>query len=74
MNILLNTVLYFFRQKGVWWNRQLLNAEFLPPMDKNNQVLLDNLKAHKIVLSNRTPLPVNPVFKRKFEILILSMF
>lgn len=35
------------------------------PMDKNNQALLDTLKVHKILLSNRTSTPINPVFKRK---------
>lgn len=64
------TIFYVFREKGVWWNRQLLNSEFIPPMDKQNQVLLDTLKTHKMLLSNRTPLPVNPVFKRKFEFLV----
>lgn len=58
----------FCREKGIWWNRQLLNAEYVTPMDINNQVLLDTLKAHKILLSNRTPLPVNPVFKSKFQL------
>jgi len=58
------------REKGIWWNRQVLNSEFIAPMDKNSQVLLDTLKSHKILLSNRTPLPVNPVFKRKCYFLI----
>lgn len=58
------------REKGIWWNRQVLNSEFIAPMDKNSQVLLDTLKSHKILLSNRTPLPVNPVFKRKYYFLI----
>jgi hypothetical protein len=52
------------RERGVWWNRIILNSEFIAPMDKNNQVLLDTLKSHKILLSNRTPLPVNPIFKQ----------
>jgi len=58
------------REKGIWWNRQVLNSEFIAPMDKNSQVLLDTLKSHKILLINRTPLPVNPVFKRKRYFLI----
>jgi len=53
------------REKGIWWNRQILNSEFIAPVDKNSQVLLDTLKSHKIILSNRTPVPVNPIFKRK---------
>lgn len=57
---------YVYRERGVWWNRQILNPEYIAPMDKNNQVLLDTLKSHKILLSNRTPLPVNPIFKSKF--------
>ncbi|KAL4147820.1 hypothetical protein QTP88_002168 [Uroleucon formosanum] len=52
------------RERGVWWNRQIINPEFIAPIDKNNQVLLDTLKSHKILLSNRTPLPVNTVFKQ----------
>lgn len=52
------------REKGIWWNRQILNSEFIAPMDKNSQVLLDTLKSHKIILSNRTPVPVNPIFKQ----------
>ncbi|XP_025408898.1 lipase maturation factor 2-like [Sipha flava] len=55
------------REKGVWWNRQVLNSEYIAPMDVTNQRLLDTLKTHKILLSNRTPKPVNPVFKRKFQ-------
>lgn len=56
---------YYYRKKGVWWNRQILNPEYVGPMDKNNQALLDTLKVHKILLSNRTSTPINPVFKRK---------
>eukprot|EP00102_Acyrthosiphon_pisum_P014708 XP_008184894.2 PREDICTED: lipase maturation factor 2-like [Acyrthosiphon pisum] len=55
-----------FMQVGilaVWLNRQILNSEFIAPMERNNQVLLDTLTFHEILLSNRTPLPVNPVFK-----------
>lgn len=62
---------HIFRDRGIWWNRQILNSEFIAPMDKNNQVLLDTLKTYKILLSNRTPIPVNPVFKRKFLIFII---
>ncbi|XP_050535922.1 lipase maturation factor 2-like [Daktulosphaira vitifoliae] len=50
------------RNRGVWWTRQLV-SDYIAPLDKNSQVLLDTLKSHKILL-NRTSKAVNPLWKQ----------